>query len=83
MRSAILTSMLVSVLALATGCAASSQAPRAATAVDTSDSSWHPAEEMSVVSESKAAPQAKNESVATMPTPNKRTIVTGALRSKN
>lgn len=87
MRSAILTSMLVSVLALATGCAASStsQAPRAATAaVDTSDPAWHPAEEMNVVTEeTKPSVRKNDELVASMPSPNKRQILTGQLRAKN
>jgi hypothetical protein len=50
---------------------------------DTSDPAWHPAEEMDVVSEGKAESQPKNETIAAMPTPNKRTILTGQLRARN
>ncbi len=85
MRLAILSSMLLSVLALATGCAASGQGGGRGTTPGslTDDPSWNPPDDMNLAIKDGKSAQPKTDVVATMPTPNKRQIVTGQLRTTN
>jgi hypothetical protein len=87
MRLAILCSMMISILGLATGCSATSshQVARDTTpaTVDTSDDAWTPPEDMDLsIGESKGS-EARTQVAGSMPAPNKRKIVTGQIHAAN
>lgn len=89
MRLALLSTVLFSLLALATGCSTSGATQVAArgttpVAMDAADDpAWNPPDETNIAYGEATVTPIKHGAIASLPTPNKREILTGQLRTTN